>query len=216
MLIIVEGVYSMDGDICPLKEFVELKKKYNAYLMVDEAHSLGVLGAMGHGVDSHYDIPPSEIDIFTGSLSKAVPASGGFVASSKEIIILLQHGSPPYIFSAALTPPATAAALATLKIFESEPQRIKKLWSNTRFFSKELKKLGYDIGFSSTPIIPIILGANEATLSFARKLFDRQILATPIVFPAVPKSQSRLRLCVNAAHEISYLEEVLEIFQKLK
>jgi glycine C-acetyltransferase len=209
-------MFSMDGDICKLKEIIALKKKYKAFLMIDEAHSLGVLGQQGKGVDSHFNIPSKDIDIFTGSLSKAIPASGGFVAGSKELIIFLQHGSSPYIFSAALAPAATASALMALKVLKTEPERHKKLWANTNFFRTELQKLGYDTGLSSTPIIPVILGSEKAALSFSRKLFDYKILATPVVFPAVPKKQSRLRLCITAAQEKSFLAEVLEIFRKLR
>lgn len=216
VLVISEGMFSMDGDICKLKEIVELKKKYGAFLMIDEAHSLGVLGENGKGVASHFNISPKEVDIFTGSLSKAIPASGGFVAGSKELIIFLQHSSSPYIFSAALGPAATASARMALKVLKMEPEKHEKLRANTNFFRSELQKLGYDTGLSSTPIIPVILGTDEAALSFSRKLFDHGILATPVVFPAVPKRQSRLRLCITAAQERSFLQEVVEVFRKLR
>jgi len=216
VLVISEGMFSMDGDICKLKEIVELKKKYGAFLMIDEAHSLGVLGENGKGVASHFSISPKEIDILSGSLSKALPASGGFVAGSKELIIFLQHSSSPYIFSAAMAPAATASACMALKVLKTEPERHEKLWANTHFFRSELQKLGYNTGLSSTPIIPVIMGADEASLSFSRKLFDHGILATPVVFPAVPKRESRLRLCITAAQERSFLQDVVEIFRKLR
>ncbi|MEO5603341.1 MAG: aminotransferase class I/II-fold pyridoxal phosphate-dependent enzyme [Cyclobacteriaceae bacterium] len=216
VLIISEGMFSMDGDICKLKELVALKKKYGAFLMIDEAHSLGVLGENGKGVASHFNISPHEIDIITGSLSKAIPASGGYVAGSRELIIFLQHGSSPFIFSAALGPAATATATMALKVFQTEPERRKKLWANTQFFVSELQKSGFDTGLSSTPIIPVILGSDEAALSFSRKLFDRGVLATPVIFPAVPKQQSRLRLCITASQEKPFLQEVLDIFRQLR
>lgn len=216
MLIITEGMFSMDGDICKLDELVDLKKKYGAFLMVDEAHSFGVLGKNGSGVASHFDISPKDIDIFVGSLSKAIPASGGFVAGSRELIIFLQHTSSPFIFSAALAPASTASARKALKVMETEPERRKKLWANTRYLRNELQDLGYNTGLSSSPIIPVILGRDEVTLSFSRKLFENGVLATPVLFPAVPKGQSRLRLCVTAAQDTSFLQEVVETFRKLR
>ena len=184
--------------------------------MIDEAHSLGVLGANGKGIASHGNISPDEVDIFIGSLSKAIPASGGFVAVSKEVIIFLQHASSPYIFSAALAPSAAATARMALKIFQDEPEKQKKLWENTHYFTSELKNLGYDTGLSSTPIVPVILGADKMALSFSRKLFDHGVLATPVVFPAVPKQQARLRLCITAAQDKSFLHEVLNVFAELR
>ncbi len=216
VLVISEGMFSMDGDICKLKEIVALKKKYGAFLMIDEAHSLGVLGENGKGIASHFNISPKDVDIFTGSLSKAIPASGGFVAGSKALIIFLQHGSSQFIFSAALGPAATATARMALKVFKQEPEKHEKLWAHTHFFKSELQKLGYNTGLSNSPIIPVILGADEAALSFSRKLFDHGILATPVIFPAVPKHQARLRLCITAAQEMSFLQDVVEVFKVLR
>lgn len=216
LLIISEGMFSMDGDICKLPELVALKNKYGAFLMVDEAHSLGVLGNKGRGVDAHFKVSPSDIDIFTGSLSKAIPASGGYVAGSKELIVYLQHSSSPFVFSAALNPSATATAQMALKVSLTDADRHSQLWKNTNFFRNALKDAGYDTGLSTTPIIPVILGSDEAALKFARKLFDRQVLATPVLFPAVPKNQARLRLCITAAHDTAFLDEVAEVFRKLR
>jgi 7-keto-8-aminopelargonate synthetase-like enzyme len=157
VLVISEGMFSMDGDVCNLKEIVELKKKYGAFLMIDEAHSFGVLGKNGRGVASQFNIPAEDIDILTGSLSKAIPASGGFVAGSRELIIFLQHASSPYIFSAALAPAATAAASMALKVLQNEPEKHKKLWENTHYFKTELEQYGYDTAQRTTPIIPVIL-----------------------------------------------------------
>ena len=216
VLVISEGMFSMDGDVCKLDEIVQLKNKYGAFLMIDEAHSFGVLGENGSGVASYYNIAPREIDIFTGSLSKAVPASGGFVAGAQQLMIFLQHASSPYIFSASLAPAAAAAARMALKVLKTEPSRHERLWANTLFLRSGLQKCGYNTGLSSTPIIPVILGSDESTLTFSRKLFDRGILATPVLFPAVPKGESRLRLCVTAAHDSELLEEVLETFRELR
>ena len=216
MLIISEGMFSMDGDICNLNDLIELKNKYGAFLMIDEAHSFGVLGNEGRGVASHFQRSACSIDIFTGSLSKGIPASGGYVATSREVVVYLQHSSSPYIFSAALSPPATAAARTALKVLETEPQRHQNLWENSAFLRSELEKLGFNIGLSTTPIIPVIFGSDDDTLTFARRLFDHGILATPVLFPAVAKNQSRLRLCATAAQDKAFLEEVLDVFKKLR
>ncbi len=216
ILVISEGVFSMDGDVCDLRQIVDMKNKYGAILMIDESHSLGVLGKNGRGVDSYFDIAPDEVDIFTGSLSKAIPANGGFVAGSKELIIFLQHDSSTYIFSAAMGPAATAAALASIKIMEAEPERHQILRSNTEYLKSELEELGYDTGLSSSPIIPLMLGQDEYALKFSKKLFEMGILATPVVFPAVPKNQARLRLCVTAAQDKSFLTEIVEVFRELR
>lgn len=216
VLIITEGMFSMDGDICDLPPIVELKIKYGAFLMIDEAHSLGVLGKNGRGVDSHFDIPPHEVDVFVGSFSKGVPANGGFVAGTKELVILMQHASTPYIFSASQSPATVASILATIQVMKNEPERFDRLWKNTDYFKSELNKMGYNTGVSTSPIIPVILGSDATALGFSRKLFDYGILATPVIFPAVPKNEARLRLCVTAAHDKSFLNSCLEIFNSLK
>lgn len=216
ILIISEGMFSMDGDICNLDELLALKNKYGAFLMIDEAHSFGVLGKEGRGVASKFGRSAREIDILTGSLSKGIPASGGYVAASREVAIYLQHSSSPYIFSAALSPSSTASARAALKVLRKEPDRHARVWENAAYLRTRLQDAGFDTGLSTTPIIPVILGSDEATLSFARRLFDRGILATPVLFPAVPKGQSRLRLCVTAAQERGFLEEVVEVMQEVR
>ena len=215
ILIISEGCFSMDGDICCLPEIVDLKNRYGALLMIDEAHSLGMLGKNGSGVDSHFGISPTEVDIFTGSLSKAIPANGGFVAGSKELISYLQHGSSPYIFSAAMGPASTAAAMASLKVMLKEPERHKTLHENSNYLRNALQELGYDTGETITPIIPVLLGEDEATFEFAKKLYENRILATPIVYPAVPRGQARLRLCVTASQDMNFLQEVIKVFKEL-
>jgi 8-amino-7-oxononanoate synthase len=216
VLIITEGMFSMDGDICNLPPIVELKNKYGAFLMIDEAHSLGVLGKNGRGVDSHFNIPPQEVDIFVGSFSKGVPANGGFVAGTKELVILMQHASTPYIFSASQSPSTVASILATIQVMKNEPERFDRLWENTYYFKSELNKMGYNTGVSTSPIIPVILGSDATALGFSRKLFDHGIIATPVIFPAVPKNEARLRLCVTAAQDESFLDDCLEVFKMLK
>lgn len=216
ILVISEGMFSMDGDICNLDDLIELKNKYGAILMIDEAHSFGVLGKDGRGVASHFERSACSIDILTGSLSKGVPASGGYIAASRELVVYLQHSSSPYIFSAALSPPATASARAAIRVLKAEPERHRTLWENTEFLRKSLQQHGFNTGVSTTPIIPVIFGSDEETLTFARKLFDHGVLATPVLFPAVPKGQSRLRLCATAAQDKQFLEEAVDIFRKLR
>jgi 8-amino-7-oxononanoate synthase len=214
-LIITEGVFSMDGDICLLPEIIETKKKFGCFLLVDDSHATGVLGAHGRGVAEHFGIAASEVDIWTGSLAKAIPATGGFVASSKELAIFLQHGSSPYIFSAALSPASVAAIREGLSILGHEPERVARIKQNAGFLRCGLQNLGYDTGLSETAVIPVILKDEVTTALFARKLRDYGILAAPVLFPAVPQGVARLRLCVTAAHTPAHLKFALDVFKKM-
>jgi 8-amino-7-oxononanoate synthase len=214
-LIITEGVFSMDGDICLLPEIVALKKELGCFLLVDESHATGVLGAHGRGVDEHFGIAASEVDIWTGSLAKAIPSTGGFVAGSQELAIFLQHAASPYIFSAALSPASVAAIREALSILSREPERVATVERNARFLRCGLRKLGYDTGLSETAVIPVILKDEVTTALFARRLRDYGILAAPVLFPAVPQGAARLRLCVTAAHTRAHLDFALEVFSIL-
>ena len=214
-LIISDGVFSMDGDICCLPELVALKKEFNCFLLIDEAHASGVLGATGRGTDEHFGIPTSEIDIWTGSLAKSIPSSGGFIGVSQEVAIFLQHASSPYIFSAAMTASSVAAISTGLAILKAEPERVSRLRQNGDFLRLGLQNLGYDTGLSETCVIPVILKDEARTALFARRLRDFGIIAAPVMFPAVSQGLARLRLCVTAAHTREHLEYVLEVFQKM-
>jgi 7-keto-8-aminopelargonate synthetase-like enzyme len=214
-LIITDGVFSMDGDICRLPEIIAIKKKFGCYLLVDDAHATGVLGAHGRGVDEHFGIAASEVDIWTGSLAKAIPSTGGFVAGSQELAIFLQHAASPYIFSAALSPASVAAIREGLSILAQEPERVARIEQNASFLRCGLKKLGYDTGLSETAVIPVILKDEVTTALFARRLRDNGILAVPVLFPAVPQGAARLRLCVTAAHTRAHLEFALDVFKKM-
>lgn len=214
-LIIVEGVYSMDGDICPLPGILELKEKYNAFLMVDEAHSFGVLGKTGRGVNEHFGIDASGIDVFTGSLSKAIPANGGFVSAKEEVIMYLKHGGAPYMFSAALSPANTAAALQSLEIMHSEGWRLKKLWENTNQMGDGLRHAGVDIGNPASPVIPVICGDYKRAVKLSAELFKRRFLANSVIYPAVPINQARLRLCCTASHSGEVIEEFIAAISEL-
>jgi glycine C-acetyltransferase len=215
-LIIADGVFSMDGDICRLPELVELKKEFHCYLMIDEAHATGVLGSHGRGTDEHFGIAPTDVDIWTGSLAKAIPSNGGFVAASQEISVYLQHVAAPFIFSAALCPPAVGAVRETLKILKHEPERVAKLKQNAHFLRSGLRELGYKVGASETPVIPVIFGDEAPAALFAGRLRELGIVVTPVLFPAVPQGAARLRICVTAAHTTEDLELALDAFRRLR
>lgn len=214
-LIIIEGVYSMDGDICPLPEIVELKEKFNAFLLVDEAHSLGVLGKTGRGVNEYFGIDAEKIDIFTGSLSKAIPANGGFVCAKEEVIMYLKHGGAPYMFSAALSPANTAASLKSLEIIDSEKWRMEKLWSNTHQMKNGLGKSGVNTGYSQSPVIPVICGDYKKAVKLSAGLFERKFLANSVIYPAVPINKARLRLCCAASQSSETIEQFLAAIDEL-
>lgn len=214
-LVIIEGVYSMDGDIAPLPEILALKKQHRFFLMVDESHSLGILGATGRGLDEHWDVRDG-VDIWTGSLSKAIPAGGGFVAGPRDLIIYLQHASGPFVFSAALNPAAAGAALAALEVIESERWRMALVWDNGARLRAGLRELGFDTGAGTTPLVPVILGDDVRAFRVARELWRRGILACAVTYPAVPVGSSRLRLCATARHLPDDIEGILHAFHDLR
>ena len=215
-LIIADGVFSMDGDICRLPELIELKKEFRCFLMIDEAHSTGVLGRHGRGTDEHFGIAATEVDIWTGSLAKAIPSNGGFVATSQEISVYLQHVAAPFIFSAALCPSAVGAVRETLAILKHEPERVARLKQNACFLRNGLRDLGYSVGASETPVIPVIFGDEAPAALFAGRLRELGIVVTPVLFPAVPQGAARLRICVTAAHTTEDLELALDAFRRLR
>ena len=215
-LIIADGVFSMDGDICRLPDLVAIKKEFGCYLMIDEAHATGVLGVGGRGTDEHYGVQAEEVDIWTGSLAKAIPSNGGFAAISEEVGVYLQHAAAPFIFSAALCPAAVAAAREAIGILKNEPGRVARVAENACFLREGLRDLGYDVGKSETAIIPVILRRDEAAALFAARLRERGILAVPVLFPAVAQGAARLRLCVTAAHTRDQLQLALDAFRELR
>lgn len=211
--IVIEGIYSMEGDICPLPEIVELKKRHNAYIILDESHSFGILGKNGRGVDEHFGISPDDIDIYTSALSKSVPSGGGFIAASEQTVIFLQHAASAFVFSSAISPMNTAAALAGIEIIEKEgPERIRKLFENAEYLRRNLKRLGYNTGSSESAIIPVKIGNTDKTLQLSAKLYELGFLANPVIFPAIPPGEDRLRLCVTAAQSKYMLDEVIYAF----
>ncbi len=215
-LIVADGVFSMDGDICPLPDLIAVKREFGCFLMIDESHASGVLGANGRGTDEHFGVHAAEVDIWSGSLAKAIPSNGGFVAVSQEVAIFLQHSAAPFIFSAALAPPAVAAVSAALAILKDEPERVAIVQRNADFLREGLRELGYDTGNSETAIVPVILNDERTAALLAGALREQGIAVTPILFPAVPLGSARLRLCVTAAHSIEDLEFALEGFRRMQ
>lgn len=211
-LVVVDAVYSMEGDVAPLPALHALCREYGARLMVDEAHSLGVLGANGRGIEEHFGLPGA-IDVKMGTLSKAIPSNGGYVAADAETITLLKHAARGFVFSAALSPPAAAAAFAALGILEAEgAARCRRLARNAERFRAGLGELGYDTGASTTPIVPVLTGPEDAAYRLSRALRERGVLVLPVVFPAVPHGRARLRASVTAAHGAAEIDAALAAF----
>jgi 7-keto-8-aminopelargonate synthetase-like enzyme len=202
----------MDGDLCPLPDVVAVKEEMGAFLLVDEAHALGVLGANGRGAHEHWGVPAQAVDVWTGSLSKTIPSNGGYLAGSRQLMLYLQHGAAPYMFSAALCPAAAGAATTALDVIERAGDRRRTLWDNAERLRGALAGLGFDTGSSASPIIPVIVGPDYQAYQLAKHLFDHGILASAVVFPAVPPKSARLRLCVTAAHDRALLDEAVAAF----
>jgi|TARA_R110000737_G_scaffold109050_1_gene141938 glycine C-acetyltransferase len=213
-LIIIDGVYSMDGDIAKLDKIVPLAKKYGAYLMLDEAHATGVLGETGSGTAEHFNLK-GQIDIVCGTFSKSLGGVGGFVASNAELINLLRFYSRGYMFSASMTPPTAAAISAAIDIIKSEPERRERLWRNIKYFKRKLLELGFNIGQSETAIFPIIIGDDFIVKEMCRDLNDLNIYVNPVIYPAVPRKSSRLRLSLMADHSQKHLDKVLKALEEL-
>ena len=205
-LVVADSVFSMDGDIINLPEMVRLCRKYDAYLMIDEAHSIGVLGEGGHGIEEHFDLPPDSIDIKMGTLSKAIPSAGGYVAGNKELIQFLKHEARAFIFSAAIPPASAGAAKAAFDVIEAEPWRVKKLQENYAHFAGRLREAGFDLLYTETAIVPVVGVTTERTATLAKYCQDRGIFVQAIVAPVVPEGQARLRACVSAAHTMEDID----------
>lgn len=210
VLVAVDSVFSMDGDEAPLTDIIALKKKYGAFLLVDEAHSIGAIGHSGRGICEQQGLKPSDIDILTGSLSKAIPSSGGFVAGSPGLKIYIQHGSAPYMFSAAMSPANTAAALEAIRLLQEEPEHMERVRANTQRLRKGLNKLGLPTTPSTTPVVPVMLGEEFKAYRWARRLLDLGIFVSAVVYPAVSPGQARLRLCATAAHRAHHFDRLFE------
>ncbi|RMG93898.1 MAG: aminotransferase class I/II-fold pyridoxal phosphate-dependent enzyme [Chloroflexi bacterium] len=211
-LVVADAVFSMDGDIINLPEVVRLCRQYNAYLMIDEAHSIGVLGKTGHGIEEHFGMPPDSIDIKMGTLSKTIPSAGGYVAGNNELITFLKHEARAFIFSAAIPPASAAAAKTAFDVIEEEPWRIEKLQSNYNRFATRLREAGFNLLYSETAIVPVICGTTDRAVSLAKYCQDNGIFVQAVVSPVVPEGLARLRACVSAAHtpeDLDYCADVM-------
>ena len=218
-LVITDGVFSMDGDVAPLPALCDLAEKYGAIMMVDDAHASGVLGRNGRGTIDHFKVH-GRVDIQVGTLSKAIGALGGYVCGSRDLIDFLYHRARPFLFSTSHPPSVAASCMAAFDVLEQEPERIEKLWENTRYWKKELGNLGYNIGgvntpASETPITPIIIGDGKLTMEFSRELFKEGVLGTGIVFPTVPEGKARVRTIMTATHTRDELARALEVLKRV-
>ncbi|MEC9485036.1 MAG: glycine C-acetyltransferase [Candidatus Izemoplasma sp.] len=214
VLIITDGVFSMDGDLAKLPEIVALAEKYDALTYVDDAHGSGVLGENGRGTVDHFDLH-GRVDFIIGTLSKAIGVVGGYVASKKETKTWLSHRARPLLFSTALPPAATAAALESVSMLMESDEFTTKLWDNARYFKDKLSTLGFDTGHSETPITPVIIGDEAKTMAFSKALLDAGVYVSGIVFPTVPKGTGRLRCMISAAHTVANLDFAVKQFEKV-
>jgi glycine C-acetyltransferase len=215
-LLITDGVFSMDGDIAPLPQLCDLAEKYNCIMMIDDAHSSGILGRNGRGTVDHLGCH-GRVDIQVGTLSKAIGSLGGYVCGSQELIEFLYHRARPFLFSTSHPPSVVATCQAAFELLDSEAgeRLIKKLWSNTKFFKRKLKKLGFNTGKSETPITPIMVGDAAKAFEFSRELKEAGVFAGAIGYPTVPEGKARIRTIVTATHKRADLEKALEIIGRV-
>jgi glycine C-acetyltransferase len=214
ILVVTDGVFSMDGDIAPLPGIVDVAEEFGAAVMVDDAHASGVLGRNGRGSVDHFGLH-GRVAIQVGTLSKAVGVLGGYVAGSQDLRDLLIQRARPFLFSTAHPPSVAASCREAIRIMDEEPELIERLWANTRRFKAELARLGFDTGRSETPITPVILGDSETTIRFSGRLFEEGVFATSVVFPTVALDRARIRTIVTAAHTDEMLDTALEAFARV-
>lgn len=208
-LIVADGIFSMEGDIIRLPEMVEIAEKYNASIMLDDAHSIGVIGENGSGTASHFGLT-DKVDLIMGTFSKSLASLGGFIAADKEVINYLKHNSRTLIFSASITPASAASVLAALEIMQNEPERISHLWDLTHHAIREFKALGFDTGKTESPIIPLFIRDDIKALKMTRDLLEEGVFVNPVVSPAVPKEKSLIRFSLMATHTFKQLDYAIE------
>ena len=213
-LLITDGVFSMDGDIGPLPGLCDAAEKHGAIMMVDDAHASGVLGRNGRGTIDHFNVH-GRVHVQVGTLSKAIGVLGGYVCGSRDLIEFLYHRARPFLFSTSHPPAVAAACIAAFDVLEQEPERIERLWENTRYFKKGLQDAGFNTGISETPITPVIVGEAALAHQLSRELFNEGVLATGIGFPTVAKGKARVRTIVAATHTKAELDQALEAFRKV-
>jgi glycine C-acetyltransferase len=214
ILVVTDGVFSMDGDIAPLPGIVEAAEEFGAAVMVDDAHASGVLGKNGRGSVDHFGLH-GRVAIQVGTLSKAVGVLGGYVAGSEALRDMLIQRARPFLFSTSAPPAVAAACLEAIRVFLEEPELIKRLWANTRRFKAELRRLGFDIGVSETPITPVMVGDSATAQRFSNRLFDEGVFAQPVVYPTVALDKARIRTIVSAAHSDEMLDRSLAAFERV-
>jgi 8-amino-7-oxononanoate synthase len=212
-LIVVDGVFSMEGDIANLPEIVRLAKKYSGSVMVDDAHGLGVLGPLGRGTSAHFGLT-NDVDLIMGTFSKSLATIGGFIAADHDTINYLKHNARSLIFSASIAPSNAASVIAALDLIQQEPERIQKLWDNTNYALKLLKQAGFDTGHTETPIIPIMIRDDFKTFMITKLLLDDGVFVNPVVSPAVASTSSLIRFSLMATHEFSQIEEAVDKIEK--
>lgn len=213
-LVVADAVFSMDGDIVDLPGLVETCRRHDAWLMIDEAHSVGVLGKLGHGIEEHFGMDGA-IDVKMGTLSKTIPSVGGYVAGRADLIKFLRHQARGYVFSAALSPAQAASACEAFKVIEDEPWRVETLRKNTRQFIDGLKMRGFDTLNTETAIVPILCGSDDRAFQVARESHRQGVFVLPVVSPAVPQGQARLRATVTAAHTSEQIEAAMDVFARV-
>jgi glycine C-acetyltransferase len=218
-LVITDGVFSMDGDIGAVDKLATLAEKYGAIMMVDDAHASGVLGRNGRGSIDHFNVH-GRVDVQVGTLSKAIGALGGYVCGSRDLIDFLYHRARPFLFSTSHPPSVAATCIAAFDILEQEPERIDRLWDNTRYFQSELRRAGFNVGgvntpATETPITPVILGEGRVAMEYSRALFAEGVMGTGIAFPTVPEGKARIRLIVTSEHTKPQLDQALETLERV-
>jgi glycine C-acetyltransferase len=213
-MVITDGVFSMDGDIAPLDEILEVSRQYDTVLMVDDAHGEGVLGKGGRGIVDHFGLH-GKVDVEVGTLSKAFGVVGGVVAGDPLVVEWLQQRGRPFLFSSAMTVPDVAACLAAVDILEESTELVDQLWENTRYFKDEMRRLGFDTGLSATPITPVMLGEAPLAQRFSRELFEKGVFAMAIGYPTVPQGKARIRVMISAAHRKDDLDHGLQAFANI-
>jgi 7-keto-8-aminopelargonate synthetase-like enzyme len=213
-IIVVDGVFSMEGDVAPLPEIAALKQRYGARFMVDDAHGLGVFGENGRGTPEHFGVE-NDVDLLMGTFSKSLAAIGGFIAGPPDVVDYIKHEARSEIFSAAPPPASVAAALKAVEIIEREPERRKQLWENTKYMKQEFENLGFDTGDSSSPVIPLVVGEDMAAFQMTMRLEEEGVFANPVVSPAVPPGRSMIRTSYMATHTREHLDQSLTAFAKI-
>lgn len=213
-LLVTDGVFSMDGDIAPLDKLCAVAERHGMILMVDDAHGEGVLGEGGRGIVDHFGLH-GRVDVEVGTLSKAFGVVGGLVAGRKSVIDWLRQRGRPFLFSSAMTAPDVAACIAAVRLLSDSTELVERLWSNAAFFKQGMQKLGFDIGHSQTPIVPVMLGEAQLAQRFSRRLFEEGLFAMAIGFPTVPMSKARIRVMNSASHSLDDLEAGLDIFERI-